>query len=273
MQLNLKPYDLKNIKDDYTVLIVGRRGSGKSTILRNIMYSKRHIPMGLACSGTEEGNGFFSDFLPSTFVYKGYNSGAVQRLIERQQSYPKESKPNVFCVLDDCMFEPGVLKRVEMRDMFMNGRHYNAFFCTTCQFMMDVPTYARGNVDVIFVCRETQIGNRKRLWEQYFGQIPFPAFCKLLDATTQDYEVLVLDNRVQTNKPEEMYFYFKARTDIPPFRVGSKAFWRFHEEQEERAKKAGVTTTTSKTSRVTLTIRKVDKPNPKPKPKKNALQK
>lgn len=264
MQLNLRKYDLSSIKDDGTVLIIGKRGSGKSTILKNILYAKRHLPFGMACSGTEDGNGFFGKFMPSAFVHGEYNGEAIQRLIDRQKQLASQpgGAPKVYCILDDCLFEQGVLKRKEVRNLFMNGRHHKIFMACTAQFAGDIPTYARANVDVLFICRETVIANRKRLWEQFFGMLTFPEFCKLMDATTENYEVLVLDNTVQSNKPEDVIYWFKARLDLPDFKVGCKAFWRFSEQQQKKlqageAKAKAAASGSQATSKVTITIRKV----------------
>ena len=268
LKLNLRKFDLKNIKDDGTVLVIGKRGSGKSTILKNIMYEKRYLPAGLACSGTEEGNGFFTTFMPSTFVHNDYNSTAIQKLIDKQKELAAQpgGAPKVFCVLDDCLFEPGILKRKEVRSLFMNGRHHRVLLCVSAQFAGDIPTYARANVDVLFLCRETVISNRKRLWEQFFGMLTWPQFQKLMDATTEDYEVLVIDNTVQSNDPEKAIFWYKACPTLPPFKVGCKAFWRFAEEQEKKLRATTASkSSTASTSKVTITIRKV---HPKDKAKK-----
>ncbi len=45
--LQLKKLDMKKISKDSTILVLGRRRSGKSILIRDIMYHHRHIPAGI----------------------------------------------------------------------------------------------------------------------------------------------------------------------------------------------------------------------------------
>jgi energy-coupling factor transporter ATP-binding protein EcfA2 len=256
---------LKNIKDDATVMIVGKRGVGKSTILKHIMYSKRHIPFGIACSGTEEGNGAFGKLMPSLFVYPDYDSKAVQRVIDRQRRLsktPQGCSPS-FVVLDDCLYDVGILKKPEMRQLFLNGRHFKFFTAVTAQFVGDVPPAIRVNIDYLFICRDQIIQNRRRIWENFFGLIEFSQFCALMDRTTENYEVLVLDNTCKSNKIEDAVYWFKARTDLPPFKMGCKAYWEYARTHESKDGDKDDKKTSSK--KLTITVKKMA-PKDKKKP-------
>ena len=229
-ELTLRKFDLSRIKDDATILILGKRGSGKSTILRDIMHTKRSIPFGIACSGTEEGNGAFGKIVPKMFTYPDYDSAAIVRMIERQRKMaeaPGGCQP-AFVVLDDCLYDAGVLKRKEIRQLFLNGRHFKFFTAVTAQFAGDVPPAIRANIDFLFVCRENVIQNRKRIFENFFGVLEsFKAFQTLMDQTTENYEVLVLDNTSKSNKVEDVVYWYKAKADLPDFKMGCRAFWEF----------------------------------------------
>lgn len=229
-EISLKKFDLSRIKDDATIMILGKRGAGKSTILRDIMHTKRHLPFGIACSGTEEGNGAFGKIVPKMFTYPDYDSAAIVRMIERQRKMaetPQGCQP-AFVVLDDCLYDAGVLKRKEIRQLFLNGRHFKFFTAVTAQFAGDVPPAIRANIDYLFVCRENVIQNRKRIFENFFGIMDnFKAFQTLMDQTTENYEVLVLDNTSKSNKIEDVVYWYKARADLPDFKMGCRQFWEF----------------------------------------------
>ena len=56
------------IKDPVIVLI-GRRDTGKSFLVRDLLYYQQDIPIGTVISGTEAGNGFYgSMFLNYLFM-------------------------------------------------------------------------------------------------------------------------------------------------------------------------------------------------------------
>ena len=83
--------------DDKVCIFIGKRGTGKSTLVTDILWHKRHLPAGIAMSGTEEGNGYYKQFIPDIFVYGEYNKDAIEKLIERQKEraeYDISHKPH-----------------------------------------------------------------------------------------------------------------------------------------------------------------------------------
>ena len=75
MNLELKRFDMKNIsfkpnesKGPVVVLIV-RRDTGKSFLVRDLLYYHQDIPIGTVISGTEEGNGFYGKMVPKLFIH------------------------------------------------------------------------------------------------------------------------------------------------------------------------------------------------------------
>ena len=65
MTLDLKKFDMKNISfrpDENkgpVIVLIGRRDTGKSYLVRDLLYYHQDIPIGTVISGTEAGNGFF----------------------------------------------------------------------------------------------------------------------------------------------------------------------------------------------------------------------
>jgi len=58
MNLQLKKFKPETISDDRVCVFIGKRNTGKSTLVKDIMFHKRHLPAGIVLSGTEEGNHF-----------------------------------------------------------------------------------------------------------------------------------------------------------------------------------------------------------------------
>ena len=64
MTLDLKKFDMKDISfraDENkgpVVVLIGRRDTGKSFLVRDLLYHHQDIPIGTVISGTEAGNGF-----------------------------------------------------------------------------------------------------------------------------------------------------------------------------------------------------------------------
>lgn len=231
MQLKLRKFDPSKIKDTSICVVIGKRNTGKSVLAKDIMFHKRHLPAGVVMSATEEGNSFYGSWVPDSFIYSDFDRGVIEQVIETQRKRIKAgTATNVFLILDDCMYDKRLLKEKCMRSLFMNGRHWKIFLMLTAQYCGDLGPDIRANIDFIFVLRDNIIQNRERLFKNFFGLMPsFAAFCQLMDATTENYECLVVDNTSRSNNLEDCLFWYKAKPDHN-FKIGSPSFWRFHNE-------------------------------------------
>ena len=243
MTLELKKFDMKNItfqaneNKGPVVVLIGRRDTGKSFLVRDLLFYKRDIPIGTVISGTEEGNGFYGKHVPKLFIHNEYNTAIIENVLKRQKQVLKQVKketetykrsnidPRTFVILDDCLYDNGWTKDKMMRLLFMNGRHWKVMLVITMQYPLGVPPNLRTNIDYVFILREPYIANRKRIYENYAGMFPtFESFCQVMDQCTENYEYLVINNNSKSNKLHDQIFWYKADSH-PDFKMGSKEFW------------------------------------------------
>ena len=226
MNLELKRFDMKSISfkpnesKGPVVVLIGKRDTGKSFLVRDLLYYHQDIPIGTVISGTEEGNGFYGKLVPKLFIHNEYNTAIIENILKRQRQVLKEMKreqeqfnrstidPRAFVILDDCLFDNTWAKDKMMRLLFMNGRHWKIMLVITMQFPLGIPPLLRTNIDYVFILRENIIGNRKRIYEHYAGMFPtFEAFCQVMDQCTENYECLVVNNNSKSNKLQEQVFW------------------------------------------------------------------
>ena len=243
MTLQLKKFDMKSIsfKPDENkgpvVVLIGRRDTGKSFLVRDLLYYHQDIPIGTVISGTEAGNGFYSSHVPKLFIHDEYNVAIIENILKRQKTVLKQIKkdmetykksnidPRAFVILDDCLFDDRWTRDKMMRLLFMNGRHWKIMLIITMQYPLGIPPTLRTNIDYVFILREPYIANRKRIYENYAGMFPtFESFCQVMDQCTENYECLVINNNVKSNKLHEQIFWYKAESH-KDFRLGSREFW------------------------------------------------
>jgi hypothetical protein len=243
MQLHLKKFDISSIADNKVVVILGKRDTGKSFLVRDLLYYHRDIPIGTVVSGTECANRFYSDMVPSIFVHEKPNPEIVANVLKRQDKLHRHMRkeikrggrsnidPRAFLILDDCLAEGKRWIRHEaIQSAFLNGRHFNLLFVVTLQYPMGLPPMLRGNIDYVFILRDNLISNRKRIYENYAGIFPtFDFFCQTVTACTSDYEMLVINNNSKSNRLEDQVFWYKAQMH-EPFRIGAQYFWDMCED-------------------------------------------
>ena len=89
MTLNLRKFNMQEIDDDIVVVMVGKRETGKSFLTRDLLYHHRDVPVGIAISGTEGANSFYSSIMPKLFIHEEYDTAIVTNLLKRQKKLAK----------------------------------------------------------------------------------------------------------------------------------------------------------------------------------------
>jgi len=243
MNLQLSKFDMKKISfkpnenKGPVVVLIGRRDTGKSFLVKDLLYYHQDIPIGTVISGTEEGNGFYGKLVPKLFIHNEYNSAIIENILKRQKQVLKQVKkeidtykksnidPRTFTILDDCLFDNSWSKDKLMKLLFMNGRHWKIMLVITMQYPLGIPPILRTNIDYVFILREPYIANRKRIYENFAGMFPtFESFCQVMDQCTENYECLVINNNSKSNKLNDQVFWYKAEAHND-FKLGSKEFW------------------------------------------------
>jgi hypothetical protein len=251
MTLELKKFDMKNISfkpnenKGPVVVLIGKRDTGKSFLVRDLLYYQQDIPIGTVISGTEEGNGFYGKMVPKLFIHNEYNTAIIENILKRQRTVLKQIKkeietykrsnidPRAFVILDDCLYDNTWSRDKMMRLLFMNGRHWKIMLVITMQYPLGIPPTLRTNIDFVFILRENYIANRKRIYDNYAGMFPtFESFCQVMDQCTENYECLVINNNSKSNKLHDQVFWYKAENH-GDFRLGSKEFWELSKSLKE----------------------------------------
>jgi len=246
MKLELKKFDMPNLKDDAVVIYVAPRNQGKSTLLFDTLFYHKDIPIGVVISGTESANHCFEPFVPKMLVYDEYTPEIIEKFLDRQvkisNEYLEEKKkygksdidPRAFLILDDCMFDSSWTKDKNMRYLFLNGRHVHVFLLITMQYPLGIPPAMRANVDYVFICKNNMIKEREKLYNQYAGMFPsMDVFCQVMDQCTENFECIVINKRTVSNALNDQVFWYKAKLGHK-FKMCSQEIWNMQRVDEER---------------------------------------
>lgn len=273
----IQKFDIASMDRSRSCIFIGGSGTGKSQLVTSVLHANRDIPAGIVMSGTENGDPYWSRFVPDLFIYDDWKPEKLEDLIdiqrrskrkvdsieteieyckrngrradvERLERKRKEAMLAMrkFVIIDDLMFKPALTRSEVMKKLFMNGRHWGILACLTIQYCMSLDISLRGNAGYVFVCRENIVSYRKKIYDNFLGMLPnFAVFEKVMDACTQNYECIVLDRTARSTRVEDCIFWYKAAPAYD-FRIGSDRMWAYHranydrnyEERDMRERKA-----------------------------------
>ena len=255
-ELKIRKFDPKKLErirtnpkqGETTILFVGSKRAGKTTMMLDIMKYLRKIPRGIIVTGSLNSAKDFAKVFPDTFIFTDVNDNLIKKLnqiINDQEDINNSSRTNsdrgFFILFDDCGFDQKLAKQEVLRKIFMNGRHYHLQVLYAIQDTKSVPPGIRKNSDIIFIHRENGVKERKKLYEEFAGIVPdMKTFNTIMDHCTKDYRCLVVDRTVvNSNKIEDNIFFYKAKyygEEGPKFKMGSKEFWAYNERAKKRKK-------------------------------------
>ena len=225
------------IPDDSVVLMIGEKGTGKLSLIKDLLWHKQRFPVGTVISGTEGANAFYSTIIPSLFIHDEFNTAIISNVLKRQDIVTKQILSEndtlgvstldrrAFIVMDDCMCDTEWINDKFIRSLFMNGRYYGLLSVFATESLPDFHPILRRQIDYIFISRESSIVARHLIYEQFTGFFPtFDFFCDIMDQCTKDDECLVIHNGAKTSKIEDCVFWYKP-VSRPDFKIGSKEQW------------------------------------------------
>jgi ABC-type dipeptide/oligopeptide/nickel transport system ATPase component len=217
-EIRVSEFPLDEIKsesgNDSKIVIIGKPGSGKSVLIRDIVRTFAHkFPTGIVFSGSEDNNGFYGEMFDNLFIYSEYNEDVMRNIYLRQKRAQKDcSNPKLMLIIDDCSDDPKFFRRPLFQKFFKLGRHWDVMLVLCLHYAHDIPSTLKGLSDYVFMFREPNAENRKKLYRNYATIAGSPQdFEDIMDQITGDYTSLVINNRIQTNNNTDCIFYYKAR--------------------------------------------------------------
>ena len=246
MKLKLRRWDALNHlsrKPCSLILLIGKRGTGKSHLLKylaNIYKQTGKIDMAVGFSPTDESNEVLTSMIPRTLIYTDFNEDVIERIMMEQRKRIRQGKPKryVLLVMDDCGYDAKtIFKSKTIKNLFYNGRHMHISLVMTLQYVMDMPTEYRTNIDVCICLRENINANRERLYKYFYGQFTnLQSFNLAMDACTSNFGALVTANNLTLSTDlSESIFWFRAPAEVPSVRLGRPGLWKLDDRCFRRA--------------------------------------
>ena len=243
MSLRIKRYDPSTIKEGRVIFLFGKRNTGKSVLLKDLLSRGPQYDFVLAFAPTESSLETFRTFLPECCIYDHFSQDKLERAITVQKEIiARGKKRSLLIIMDDCMYNKNVFTSSAARSIMMNGRHdYISLICC-CQYALDLPSSVRSQIDLIFSLKESIKTNRTRLYKYFFGMFDKEAiFEKCFHLCTANYGALVMDNTVSSTEVHDTVYWYRANPNPPAFKLCREVYWKMNEAcgiSREEARKA-----------------------------------
>jgi hypothetical protein len=241
-KLPIKTFLLNMFVMDPAIIMIAKRGSGKSWVVRALLDFFKDIPAGLIIAPTDRMSNFYGKFFPDSYIHYEYKSEIIENVLKRQQIVIEKAKqkkakgkkvdPRCFIVMDDCLGQKGSWVRDKpIQELLYNGRHYKIMYILTMQFPLGITPELRSNFDYIFLLAEDYISNQKRIYDHYAGMFPtFDSFRQVFMQLTMDFGSMVIVNRGVKNSLFDKVFFYKAPdlSEMKEVTMGCKQFRDYH---------------------------------------------
>lgn len=245
-----KFWDIKNIVKHPVILLIGKRRTGKTKIVKDYLRNNNQYSSGILISPTEMVTNEFSANIPPPLIHHKFDSGLLSNVIKRQTYITEKVKhdpqykfvdPSIFIIMDDCLADKKLWVNDEnIGTIFYNGRHLQITFIITVQYLKGIPPSLRENVDYVILLREPRLNVQKKIYDEFAGMFGnFDFFRAVLDECTDNYKCLVLDIGSQSKKLEESVYWYKANVghpDFDTFKICDNIFWDLNTKVKNKVK-------------------------------------
>ena len=220
----------ENAQRDRIWLIIGGRNTGKSVLLKDLLYkTQRNTDLCMGMTGTISTADMFRTCMPPDFVYQdGYDYDKADQYLTSCTDLAKKGKVRHTTIcLDDVVFDPKVFKNKTQQALHLNGRHFKTSVFETTQYAMVVPTVIRANIDYVIALRDCVTASKRRLFENFYGIFPsYAEFDKVFTEVTKNYGALVLDRTQTSGNITDLITHYRASPSLPGFSLGKPIFFK-----------------------------------------------
>lgn len=227
-----------NLMPGMAALIIGKRCSGKSILLYDIMSRIKWTNFGLALTPTQSSRAKFAASMPELMIDKQsperleHFVKTINTLYDRAIAQGKETKAS-YLLCDDTAFDEKFMRCKSLSEIFLNGRNFKCTSVLVLQYIFKVGPDLRGNADFVFVFWDNNRKNQEKLWEFWFSNMDKKLFFQVFAEVTRNYGVLVMDVRKSATSRNwhDCVFWYKARMpeDIKPFAMCDRDFFKLNE--------------------------------------------
>lgn len=244
-KLKISPFNINiNLVPCPTILVIGKRFAGKSTLSSNLAYICNCRSWAAWC-GTKDTQDYWSKHFGSSATVRGVGEKDIKslhRIIKKQDIRIRNRKLKglnidrndcIGLIFDDVTSSRKFCNNQCLTDLFSNGRHYRFVIIICCQYLKQLPPSVRTNTDYIFILHNSK--RTCKIIHDEFIEYPddFHVFMEIIRIVTSKknshgnlmYNALVYSNITSTTELSEIFSVYTSDKDPNEIKLGHP-LWR-----------------------------------------------
>lgn len=219
--LSLKKWNPKSLKthSGSTSLIIGKRAVGKTTLAKNLaeqLIQEETKVLVFAPVGSHNQSDYALIFGANSHIHEKYDYELIKDHMN-EKGRLRGVAAGEGLTLEESIILIDDLYTAKMRQtgdnfscILMNGRNLKIHLVMTQQ-TLDLTPMMRTNIDYVFIFKENNENNKRKLYNCYAGMFPnYTLFTKVLDEVTKNYGCMVIDNTSRSDQLTDQVFWYEV---------------------------------------------------------------
>ncbi len=235
INIKIRQFEPDRMIGDKICLIIGPQYSGKTHLLKNLLYYI-NTPFAVLAHPNEFATETYGTILPKQCKVDEISKDILHKfcnrsrtLLEFNKRYDRKLDGQACLVLDNCV--PDLIdmkwdKNPDFKFLFRAGKDANISTIVSCPYPLKMPQHYLSAVDYVFILRDTNKKNKKTLFDMFGGMFDtLDQFTSVMNQCTAEYGAMVIDCTKSSGQLGESVFWYKAPKENKKFYMGSPKLW------------------------------------------------
>lgn len=176
-------------------LIIGKRGSGKTNIIKDFMceLSKNKVIENIIIFSTNT-NSNYETLINPEHTYKiqnKLNSKTIKKILTNQSD--QNAKP-LLIILDEIIHSKKILYNENFKELIISSHNLNIYLIMSIQFPINLCPQIKNNIDCFIIYADDMILNKKTILKNYLNKFTkYEIFDEIMKQICTNYSALVFD--------------------------------------------------------------------------------
>ena len=236
VNIRIRKFDVEKMRVNKTIYIEGPQYSGKSHLLKNLLYYINN-PFCLLINPNEFASNGFLNILPTQCKQGELTADIMEKFVGRQKMLMEFNKrhkrsldSHACLIMDNCVPDLIALKwdkNKHFKFLFQSGKEAQVTSIFTSPYPLKMPAHYYTSIDYVFILRETNKAHQRQLFNMFGGMFDsLEQFTDMLNQCTVNYGCLVIDRTKMSGKLSDVVFWYRAPRKERTFYLGSTNLWK-----------------------------------------------